>query len=162
MRPGAKPVKAVLALVSAGVAVASIVPAGARGGEIGSGGGGGTTVPSCSNDVTNVAVASGGNRGGHTVVPNSMHVFVEYVWRPCVAPFERVDVIVTDRVTGVVQAVTPASFEWGQYGGLYKMAHHTSDAAFNHPYDVVIRTSNQATGEVVTTVSRSIVTDKKL
>lgn len=122
---------------------------------------GGTNLPDCALDLTGVSVSSGGNRGGHTLISNSMHVFVSYNWRPCTPGGERIDIEIKDGVTGAPQQVSLPTF-MGQYGGQYKGTSYSSNGKLSYPYNVRVYTTNPLTGAIVADVSLSIVTDKKI
>lgn len=153
----------------------------------GGGGGGAIVTNTCANEVRNLRLDSGGNQGGHTTLPDSMHVFVGFSYVPCVS-VGRINVEVRDAVTNEVigEQVTWMnpdpyySFTWmtpngplttstwiyivrAFTGGItYGLSHTPGNAKFSHPYNVVLTGYDYNTGAVTSTVTKSIVTDKQL
>lgn len=124
--------------------------------------GGGNPID-CATTIRNVSLNSGGTRAKDQIGlgPDNMHVYVDFRWRPCTSPWEALDVIVTDAVTGEVQE---DSLREPPRSPGYDIAitAFTSNAQFMHPYTVTIRTTNWTTGELVQEWTGSIVTKDKL
>jgi hypothetical protein len=124
--------------------------------------GGGNPVD-CATTIRNVGLTSGGSRAKDQIGlgPDTMHVFVEFMWRPCTSPWEQMTFTVTDHETGVTQPVANGSWTY-PVGYDVKWSAHTSNALFTHQYDVVIRTTNATTGALVQEWKGSVVTNNKL
>lgn len=124
--------------------------------------GGGNPV-SCTDTIRNVSLTSGGSRAKDQIGlgADSMHVFVSFRWRPCTSPWETLDVIVTDAITGEVQV--DSLMEPPRSPG-YDLAitAYTWNAEFVHPYNVTIRTTDWTTGQLVQEWKGSVVTKDKL
>lgn len=175
---------AVLALSALAFALTAFVAPGAA---FAKGGLPNTGTTSCGKEITGLKLTSGGNQGGHVIGPDSMHVFVDFNYTPCV-PWGRINVEVRDAVTNeiigspvtwrnpdpyyVYTWMTPSgpitTSTWIHIatmfqGGIQKaVSHAPGDAKFSHPYAVTITAYDWFTGVTTSTVTGSIVTDKQL
>lgn len=121
---------------------------------------GGSTAPvTCATDIRDLKLTSGGNKGGHTLIPDSMHITASFTYVSC-APWGIVTTVFYDHVTG--DGIATSTSNMSAYGISTPMSALVANLQFSHQYDVVITTNDYFTGAQGSQTRASIVTQSKL
>lgn len=122
--------------------------------------GGGTPAPvTCATDIRSLKLESGGNKGGHTLIPNSMHITAYFTYVSCM-PWGVVNTEFIDASTGKIVGTVRSNMS--AYGIQTPMSATINNLELEHQYTIRITTSDYFTGAIGSVTTSSILTQNKL